>query len=175
MGCVAGKEEAPQPPPPQEENDHPLGLTKRQRFLLKGQWKGISRELQSTGVAMFVQMFTKSPELLELFADFKGLATEEEWRANEKFQEHGERVMLRVDDAVGSLETIDIATDILLQTGAYHKKIPGFKPEMFKLAEQPFLAAVENTLGERYTPQMDAIYKVIAKYIVQTLIDGYTR
>ena len=39
----------------QEEAEHPLGLSKRQRFLLKGQWKGISRELQSTGVNMFVQ------------------------------------------------------------------------------------------------------------------------
>ena len=37
-------------------------------------------------------MFTKSPEVLELFTEFKGLAGEEEWRASEKLQEHGERV-----------------------------------------------------------------------------------
>ena len=29
--------------------------------------------------------------------------------------------------------------------------------------------------GERYTPQMDAIYHVIAAYIIQALIDGYNR
>ena len=32
----------------------------------------------------------------------------------------------------------------------------------FQMAEAPFLASVEATLGERYTPQMDTIYHVIA-------------
>jgi len=158
-----------------QEETHPLGLGKRQRFLLKGQWKGVSRELQTTGVTMFVQMFTSSPEVLSLFTKFQNLATEEEMRASEAFQEHGEKVMERIDEAVASVETMDIMTSILLETGAYHKKVPGFKPEMFKMAEAPFLASVEATLGERYTPQMDTIYHVIAAYIVQTLIEGYNR
>merc|ERR1719411_1603542 len=111
---------------------------------------------------MFVQMFTSSPEVLSLFSKFQNLSTEEEMRASETFQEHGEKVMERIDEAVASVETMDIMTSILLETGAYHRKVPGFKPEMFKMAEAPFLASVEATLGERYTPQMDAIYHVIA-------------
>lgn len=142
---------------------------------MKGQWKGISRELQTTGVTMFVQLFTSSPEVLSLFSKFQNLSTEEEMRASETFQEHGEKVMERIDEAVASVETMDIMTSILLETGAYHRKVPGFKPEMFKMAEAPFLASVEATLGERYTPQMDTIYHVIAAYIVQTLIEGYNR
>ena len=100
------------------------------------------------------------------------------------------------------MEDPDILTEILLQTGAFHKKIPGFRPEMFwvritipslrcqlvahlitshhitlyfQYAEEPFLETLKVTLDERYTAQMDVIYHVIAKYIIQTLVDGYNR
>ena len=32
---------------------------------------------------------------------------------------------------------------------------------MFQLVETPFLVAVERTLDERYTPQMETIYKIL--------------
>ena len=35
--------------------------------------------------------------------------------------------------------------------------------------------SLHHFVGERYTPQMDAIYHVIAAYIIQALIDGYNR
>merc|ERR1712127_52830 len=113
-------------------------------------------------------MFTTNPEVQSLFVEFKNLQTPENMRANEKFQEHGEKVMERIDEAVASIEEMDCMTSLLMQTGAYHKQIPGFDPEMFRLAEAPFLASIESTLGERYTPQMETIYKVIAAYIIQT-------
>lgn len=39
--------------------------------------------------------------------------------------------------------------------------------------EGPFLKAVEQTLGDRYTPNVENIYKVTIKLIIQTLVDGY--
>ena len=32
------------------------------------------------------------------------------------------------------MEEPEILTAILLETGAYHKKIPGFRPEMFRVS-----------------------------------------
>ena len=37
------------------------------------------------------------------------------------------------------------------------------------------MESLRVTLDERFTPQMDVIYNVITKYIIQTLIDGYTQ
>ena len=45
----------------------------------------------------------------------------------------------------------------------------------FQYAEEPFLHALQTTLDERYTSQMDVIYCIIAQYIIQTLIDGYNK
>ena len=39
--------------------------------------------------------------------------------------------MERIDEAVASVENPEVLSSILIETGAFHKKIPGFKPEMF--------------------------------------------
>ena len=39
-----------------------------------------------------LRLFTTSPEVLALFSNFQNLKTEEEMRASEAFQEHGEKV-----------------------------------------------------------------------------------
>lgn len=39
--------------------------------------------------------------------------------------------------------------------------------------EKPFLNAVEQTLGDRYTENVDGIYRVTIKFIIETLIEGY--
>ena len=44
------------------------------------------------------------------------------------------KVFIRLDEAVSSVEDPEILTAILLETGAYHKKIPGFRPEMFRVS-----------------------------------------
>lgn len=39
--------------------------------------------------------------------------------------------------------------------------------------EKPFLEAVKMTLGDRYTENVEAIYKITIKFIIETLIKGY--
>jgi len=181
MGCIASKKpqsggiELTEAELEVKETENVIGLTKRQRFLLKGSWKGVSRELQVTGVRLFVQMFISHPETLELFPQFSDLNSPEKQKSSDVFKDHGEKVFIRIDEALSSVDDPQILTSILLETGAYHKKIQGFKPEMFWYAEEPFLEALRLTLDERYTPQMDVIYHVIVQYIIQTLVDGYNK
>ncbi|EDS45752.1 neuroglobin [Culex quinquefasciatus] len=39
--------------------------------------------------------------------------------------------------------------------------------------EEPFLSAVENTLGDRYTQNVEGIYKLTIKFIIETLVTGF--
>lgn len=39
--------------------------------------------------------------------------------------------------------------------------------------EKPFLAAVSSTLGDRYTDNVEGIYKITIKFIIETLIEGF--
>lgn len=39
--------------------------------------------------------------------------------------------------------------------------------------ERPFLSAVQTTLGDRYTDNVEGIYKQTIKFIIETLVTGY--
>ena len=55
--------------------------------------------------------------------------------------------MERIDEALASVENPDILTAILIETGAAHKKIPGFEPKMFWVSfNSAFLKIYECTI-----------------------------
>lgn len=39
--------------------------------------------------------------------------------------------------------------------------------------EKPFLAAVSATLGDRYTDNVEGIYKITIKFVIETLVEGF--
>ncbi|KAL0280695.1 UNVERIFIED_CONTAM: hypothetical protein PYX00_001914 [Menopon gallinae] len=90
-----------------------------------------------------------------------------------ELQEHATNVMKTVDEAIREMDNLDGFFQYLHQIGSSHRKIPGFKPEYFWKIEQPFLQAVEQTLGDRYTENIENIYKMTIKLIIETLIQGY--
>lgn len=44
---------------------------------------------------------------------------------------------------------------------------------MFQEFQKPFLEAVKITLADRYTDNMDGIYKITIRYLLDTLIKSY--
>lgn len=44
---------------------------------------------------------------------------------------------------------------------------------LFQRIEKPFLAAVQDTLGDRYTDNMENIYKITIRYILDTVVKGF--
>jgi hypothetical protein len=46
---------------------------------------------------------------------------------------------------------------------------------IFQKIEEPFLVAVKETLGDRYTANMEHIYTKIIKFILETLIEGFMK
>lgn len=45
----------------------------------------------------------------------------------------------------------------------------------FQKIEKPFLSAVESTLGDRYTDNVEGIYKLTIKFIIETLVTGFEK
>ena len=43
---------------------------------------------------------------------------------------------------------------------------------MFQKIREPFLEAVKITLGDRYTENMESIYKIAITFILQTMAEG---
>lgn len=157
------------PPPP----DPRLPLTAKQKYSMLASWKGISRAMEPTGIYMFIKLFEEHKELLDLFTKFRELKTRDEQANSMELAEHANKVMTTLDEGIKELDDLDTFFQYLTQVGSSHKKIPGFKPEYFWKIEKPFLEAVQMTLGDRYTENVENIYKVTIKLIIETLEKGF--
>lgn len=158
----------PDPAPP-APTDPRLPLNARQVFKLTKSWKGIKRNMASTGVEMFVRMFRSQQDTKTLFEKFRSIDSEDDLRVNENLEKHGTKVMEVVDEVINNIENVDEVLSLLKTTGAMHKKFPGFTPSMFWRIEEPFLKAVMITLGDRYTDNMDVIYRLLIKFVLDHL------
>ncbi|CAH2007464.1 unnamed protein product [Acanthoscelides obtectus] len=119
------------------------------------------------------RLFEEHGELLTLFEKFRELKTKEDQANSLELQEHANTVMTTLDEGIKGLDNLDAFFDFLHQVGASHRRIPGFKAEYFWKIEQPFLEAVETTLGDRYTENVQNIYKITIKFIIETLVNGF--
>ncbi|CAH1959090.1 unnamed protein product [Acanthoscelides obtectus] len=120
-----------------------------------------------------IKLFEEHGELLTLFEKFRELKTKEDQANSLELQEHANTVMTTLDEGIKGLDNLDAFFDFLHQVGASHRRIPGFKAEYFWKIEQPFLEAVETTLGDRYTENVQNIYKITIKFIIETLVNGF--
>lgn len=155
--------------------DPRLPLNARQKYSMLASWKGISRALEPTGVYMFIKLFEEHKELLSLFTKFHQLTTRDEQANSEELAEHASSVMSTLDESIRSLDNVDTFLLYLHQVGQSHYKIEGFQKEYFWKIRNPFLEAVKMTLGDRYTENIENIYKVSINLVIETLVEGYEK
>ncbi|KAG7198073.1 hypothetical protein KM043_018241 [Ampulex compressa] len=110
-----------------------------------------------------------------MFTKFRELKTKEQQSSSMELATHAKKVMTALDEGIKGLDDMDFLLTCLHQVGATHTKIPGFNPQYFWKIEQPFLEAVERTLEDRYSENVENIYKLTIKFIIETLIDGFDK
>ncbi|XP_076321792.1 neuroglobin-like [Tachypleus tridentatus] len=162
-------DDPPVPAPP----DPRLPLTAKQRFNISKSWKGIARAMEPTGIIMFIKLFEENEDLITLFEKFQYLKTQESRMESTELAQHASIVMTTLDEAIRSMDKVDYFIDYLHSVGNFHRKISGFKKEYFWNIEDPFLTAVKETLGDRYTENMENIYKITIRFILETLSEGF--
>ncbi|XP_051176481.1 neuroglobin-like [Leptopilina boulardi] len=160
-------------PPPPAATDPRLPLSARQKYTIIASWKAVARSMETTGVYMFIKLFENNAELLDMFKNFKHLKTKDEQATSTELADHAVKVMTTLDEGIKGLDDMDVFLSYLHQVGASHRRIPDFKRQYFWNIESPFLEAVKRTLDDRYTENVENIYKLTIKFIIQTLIDGY--
>ncbi|XP_071640747.1 neuroglobin isoform X4 [Temnothorax longispinosus] len=121
------------------------------------------------------RLFEENAELLNMFTKFRELKTKEQQSTSMELAEHAKTVMSTLDEGIKSLDDMDAFLTYLHEVGASHTKIPGFNRQYFWKIEKPFLDAVERTLEDRYSENVENIYKLTIKFIIETLIDGFDK
>ena len=52
---------------------------------------------------------------------------------HEAFKEHGSKVISRVNEVLHNLDQLNLCVSLIKQTGAYHRRFQGFKPQFFQV------------------------------------------
>ncbi|XP_049875490.1 neuroglobin-like [Pectinophora gossypiella] len=157
------------PPPP---SDPRSPLSAKQQYCMLASWKGIFRQIEKTGIILFIKLFEENAELLDLFEQFRE-KTHLDLSTSAELAEHATKVMHTLDEGIKSTGNIDAFFAYVRHVGATHHQVPGFKAENFWKIEQPFLEAAKTTLGDRYTPNIENIYKITIRFILENLVIGY--
>ncbi|GAB1599640.1 neuroglobin-like [Argonauta hians] len=173
MGCLESKESVSQVPSNinNVERDPRIPLSSRDIFKLKQSWKGIKRNMETTGVEMFIRLFQTEEEIGYLFANFQNTHSDT-LRQDEALESHALLVMATLDGAICTIDDYDAVCESLHNTGAKHYKLNNYKPKFFRLMEKPFLSAIQTTLGDRYSEAMEIIYKKTIDFIITHLQTG---
>lgn len=148
-----------------------MTLTHKEIFQLKMSWKGVRRTLEDTGVAMFIFMFEACPDTKNYFEKFKSMSNDV-LAKNEPFINFATNVMEALDTAITELDDAEKTHQKLKKIGAKHKAA-GILDTMLKEMRNPFLRAVEQTLGDRYSDRMRTIYETLIDYFIKALAEGY--
>ncbi|KAI8432430.1 hypothetical protein MSG28_004824 [Choristoneura fumiferana] len=120
-----------------------------------------------------LRLFEENKELLALFTKFSELHTAEHQLSSTELAEHASKVMHTLDEGVKALRDVDGFMTYVRHVGATHHQVDGFQASNFWKIEQPFLEAAKTTLGERYTPNIENIYKLTIRFILENLVKGY--
>ncbi|CAG0885046.1 unnamed protein product [Darwinula stevensoni] len=107
------------------------------------------------------------------FEKFQGLEAQDEPTERMKLSDHARNAIATLDNGIKSLEDLDLFFQYLHAVGETHIRVPEFEKENFRKIKGPFLCAVRETLQERYTPNIEAIYRVTIDFLIETLVDGY--
>merc|ERR550517_1229877 len=119
--------------------------------------------------SFLIQIFHK----LNPNTNSSGIKYTKDQALKESLHEHGVKVLSGVDEVLSNIDQPSLCFSLIRKTGAFHRRLQGFKPKYFKCFEEPFIAMVQNSLGHRFTPQMEIVYQSVATFFVQTLIEGY--
>ncbi|KAL4237607.1 hypothetical protein ACF0H5_002321 [Mactra antiquata] len=161
----------------EDKFDPRLPLTVRQKYSMMKSWKGIARNMQETGILMFLRLFETNEEVRSMFTKLVhgGRYDFAQLRESKDLENHVKQVMYTLDEAISSMDDVDGTMTLLQTVGKSHRRLKdqGFNPNIFWTIEEPFLIAVKETLGDRYTANMEHIYEKTIKFILKTLIDGF--
>ncbi|XP_063425721.1 neuroglobin-like isoform X1 [Mytilus trossulus] len=162
-----------------------LDLNERQIFQLQQSWKAISRKMEYTGINMFIRIFETHADLKKFFFMVENCTTISEMRESKGLAKHVLMVMNTLDDTIYNLNDMQYVIDLLYDIGKQHRTFSDFRREFFlrkalprkekwlESVTEPFLLAVKETLGDRYTRNMATAYRRLIQFVIANIFQGF--
>lgn len=145
-------------------------LDERQLYCITKSWKAINRNMSVTAINMFVRLFETNRDIQEMFSMLKDVQNIADLRSSKVLESHAMKVFCTIDDTIVNFDDMDYVLRMLQIVAQSHsQRFPNFDPAFFWRVEDPFILAVKEELGDRFTVSMEATYRATIRFIVGTL------
>ena len=147
-------------------------LKDKQKEVIYNTWRHLSDNMVDTGMRVFQYIFTRRPEVKNLFT-FIHLAMSE-LPTNPYFRAHATHFMQAISTAVDNLDDFDLKlTPLMLALGKQHSMTRGFGIHYFEVFTQCLIIVWEERLGDKFTPEVRAAWEKLFVFMLMTLREGY--
>ncbi|XP_063425920.1 neuroglobin-like [Mytilus trossulus] len=142
-------------------------LTLHQIHQIQDTWDLIKDDLGKLGIIVFMRFFETEPDVKSLFPKIVRMNNENqlEWEIDkDMLQKHAISVMEGLGAAVESLDESDFLNNVMVSIGQTHVK-RHIKPQMLKRLWPSLNHGLKESLGEKYTKEVNEAWKKLYMYI----------
>ncbi|XP_067009721.1 neuroglobin [Anabrus simplex] len=151
------------PPPITTEAESPPELSDQQKVLLRETWKELEDNIAKVGVITFISLFETHPDVQAVFMPFSGLPLDD-LKQSKQLKAHALRVMAFVQKAVARLHEPEKLQNLLQELGKKHHHY-GAKQQYVDLIGPQFIQAIQPSLEDRWTPELQQAWAQLFHYI----------
>lgn len=125
--------------------------------LVRGSFWHVSRMGQETASMFYDRLFEIAPQTRLLFPS--------------DLEEQGTKLMSMLGSIVARLHDHDVLFPLVADLGSRHVAY-GAQPEHYQAVGAALMAALARTLGDRFTPEVEAAWQSAFDALAQTMIDA---
>ncbi|WAR15350.1 CYGB2-like protein [Mya arenaria] len=148
-------------------------LTEAQVYGIKQTWRAIKDHIANVGVITYVSMFENRPELIEIFANFRGRNVGDLQRSG-LIRQHALKVMGTIDKCISRIDEPENLAKLLIETGALHRKY-NVTPDVIQIIFPHFLNAIKPHIEDYWTEDIATAWKTLFRIMTHYMEIGMTR
>uniref|UniRef100_A0A8C5R4N2 Globin domain-containing protein n=1 Tax=Leptobrachium leishanense TaxID=445787 RepID=A0A8C5R4N2_9ANUR len=132
---------------------------------------GISTSITNLIVFHF-RLFETHPECKDTFFLFRDVDDLQGLRMSKDLRAHGLRVLSFVEKSVARIENSSRLEELILELGKSHYRYNA-PPQYYQYVGMEFISAVCPILKEKWTSEVEEVWKVLFRYICAVMEAGY--
>ncbi|XP_064602211.1 neuroglobin-like [Liolophura sinensis] len=147
-----------------------MSLSNAEIRLIETSWETYNQgDIVNQGVHMFMRIFTKRPDMKPIWSISMKHDSEEQYKKSPKFRFHVKRLFSTIGMVVDGLEYLHEVEPMIEDLGRRHIKY-GIKRAHFEVIADGLLYALENALGNKFTPEVKNAWCKLYGWLAEVMI-----
>ncbi|KOC64471.1 Globin [Habropoda laboriosa] len=150
--------------------DLKVGLTGREKRLVRESWSVLRVQSVNTGVAIMTSYFQQYPQYQKVFPAFKDVPLDE-LAASKKFQAHCQNIVSTLSNAIDALNDVDLMEAILHTAGERHGRRGQGRQEFIDL-KGVIIEVMKGALKSRFSTEVEAAWNKTIDVLYLKIFEG---